>query len=101
MCYTPLKHCIVTLCVLFPTASCPENEVQFQVDMADDEIENHFPHYLTGGELKVGRVEVCSGGRFGTVCDDIWDYEDASVVCYQSGFSPFGELPISSLHNTV
>ena len=45
---------------------------------------------LSEGSSTAGRVEVCIGDLWGTVCDDNWDDVDSVVVCRQLG------LPSSS-----
>ena len=46
---------------------------------------------LRGGSTDLeGRVEICLGNVWGTVCNREWDENDASVVCRQIGFSSEG-----------
>ena len=59
--------------------SCAEGDVRLAVGDGDG-----------ASDLFRGRVEVCIDGGFGTVCDDSWDNQDASVACRQLGFSPYG-----------
>lgn len=49
---------------------------------------------LFGGTSELnGRVEICFRGYWGTICDDQWDDNDATVVCRQIGHSNLGKLP--------
>ena len=41
---------------------------------------------LRGGSNMVGRVEICVDEVWGTVCDDWFTTEDATVACRQLGF---------------
>ena len=45
---------------------------------------------VNGSTAREGRVEVCYGNVYGTVCDDQWGLLDATVACRDLRFSDAG-----------
>jgi len=41
---------------------------------------------VDGAEANMGRVEIVWDGIMGTICDDEWDNNDATVVCRMLGY---------------
>lgn len=45
---------------------------------------------MNGGFGNEGRIEICFGGYWGTICDNGWDSTDAAVACRGLGFESVG-----------
>ena len=60
------------------------------------------PAFCRDGQLRLvggttvteGRVEICFNETWGTVCDDVWDDLDATVVCSSFGYSKYSTLTL-------
>ena len=52
---------------------------------------------VNGSSKHEGRVEVCFGNLWGTICHNSWDNRDAGVICKQLFNSSYGELFIATV----
>ena len=52
---------------------------------SDDCTKNEI-RLVGGANYREGRVEVCGGGRWGTVCGEGWTNEDAGHLCAYMGY---------------
>ena len=81
---------------LFLPATCIEGTVRLLVgnDYAYyyGDVNSDYGYMYIKDTLSRGRVQICIGGEYTRVCADLWDNQDASVVCSQLGFSPYGKL---------
>ncbi|XP_063960869.1 deleted in malignant brain tumors 1 protein-like isoform X4 [Lytechinus pictus] len=51
---------------------------------------------VNGNNEAEGRVEINVDGEWGTICDDLWSLEDASVICRMLGFEEALSAPGSA-----
>ena len=61
---------------------------------------SHGDVRLVDRQPNLGRVEVCTNGRWGTVCNNGWSWRDVEVVCRQLGYH-YSKYSILMIHCVI
>ncbi len=70
----------------------PLNILYFIVNKYCGEQQEGVIRLVGGSTVYEGRVEVCSGHEWGTICNRNWGQQEAVVVCRQLGYIVQGKL---------
>lgn len=72
---TKISLCLLYIYIQYYGVACEDGQVR-----------------LANGTVPAsGRVEICYNSEWGTVCDDDWDVNEATVVCRQLGLPSSGQ----------
>ena len=85
-------------------AKCQDGDVRIGIGNFTNfytTISDREDYYFIKDELARGRIEVCIGERYGTVCDSQWNNQDASVFCSTLGFSHYGQSLLCYCHEKL
>ena len=78
ICHPPIISIHMIAASMLPYSNCVNGEIRL----------------VNGSDENEGRVEMCYGNMWGTICDEHWDVVDANVVCRQLGHQSTGSLSL-------
>ena len=73
-------------------AKCEDYDVMLTLSEDYSDKDDDYDILYFRDRFPRGRVEVCISGIWRTVCNSLWNNQQASSVCELLGYSPYGEM---------